>query len=436
MPRWLYSLLLYLLLPFAALWNAWRGWRTPALRSALGERLAWHCTPRSDGPLWLHAASVGELRALSALHRKLHDLPTPMLVTVGTATGLTRARELFAQDSRVTVQAACWDLPGAVRRFLDSVRPSAAVFVETELWPNLIAGTRSRRIPLALVSARLSERSLRGYTRWAPGMMRGTVRAFVVIGAQSEQDRDRLVQLGADGERVGVTGNLKFDLPLGAEVHARGAALRARWAQGRALWVAGSTHAGEEEMLLQAHRRLLEVARQRAALPPLLAFAPRHPERFAGVARKLAAEGWQAALAADDQSPVVVAPDVVLINQMGVLHDWYAAAEAAFVGGSLVPVGGHNLLEPAALARPVLTGPATFNAPDVAAALLASGGAVQVGDVDSLVAALAAWLDDPAAAEQAGERAAAAVAAHRGAAARTRALLTARLFPSAPSASG
>ncbi|HWL62434.1 MAG TPA: glycosyltransferase N-terminal domain-containing protein [Steroidobacteraceae bacterium] len=436
MPRWLYSLLLYLLLPFAALWNAWRGWRTPALRSSLAERLAWRQAPRGDHPLWLHAASVGELRALSALHRQLHDLRMPMLVTVGTATGLTRARALFARDVRVTVQAACWDLPGAVSRFLAAVRPSAAVLVETELWPNLIAGAQSRGIALALVSARLSERSLRGYRRWAPGMMRDTVRAFAAIGAQSELDRNRLVQLGAPEDRVSVTGNLKFDLPLDADLQARGAALRARWAQGRPLWVAGSTHPGEEELLLHAHRRLLEVARQRAATPPLLAFAPRHPERFAGLARRLAADGWQVALAAGDRPAAAAAPDVVLINQMGVLLDWYAAADVAFVGGSLVPVGGHNLLEPAALARPVLTGPATFSAPDVAAALLASGGAVQVGDVESLLAALAAWLDDPAAAVQAGDQAAAAVAAHRGAAAHTRALLTARLFPSAPSASG
>src|SRR5690606_19399612 len=154
-------------------------------------------------------------------------------------------------------------------RFLDAAGPCAGVIVETELWPNLIAAAAARRIPLALVSARLSERSLRGYRRWAPGMMRAAVRAFAAIGAQSEADRARLLQLGAGEAQVGVTGNLKFDVPLEPGLPARGAALRARWAAGRPLWVAGSTHPGEESVLLAAHRRLLDLARSRAAAPPL-----------------------------------------------------------------------------------------------------------------------------------------------------------------------
>lgn len=436
MPRWLYSLLLGLVLPGAVLWNAWRGWRTPALRCRLGERMAWGLTPRNDRPLWLHAASVGELRAVAALRPRLRHLPAPLLITVGTPTGLTRARAMFAQDAQVSVQAACWDLPGAVRRFLDATRPSAAVFVETELWPNLIAAARARGIPLALASARLSDRSLRGYQRWAPAMMRDTVRAFAVIGAQTAADRARLLQLGAAEECVSVTGNLKFDLPLDADLPARGAALRARWAPDRPLWVAGSTHPVEEGLLLAAQRRLLETAAGRRAATPLLAFAPRHPERFPAVSRALAAGGWQALRTADAAPLSPSSAQVVLVNEMGVLQDWYAAADVAFVGGSLVAVGGHNMLEPAALAKPVLTGPEVFNAPDVAATLLASGGAVQVKDVDELAAALAAWLDDPPAATRAGGQAAAAVATHRGAAARMAALLTARLFPSVPSASG
>lgn len=436
MPRWLYSLLLGLILPGAVLWNAWRGWRTPALRCRLGERMAWHLPPRTDRPLWLHAASVGELRAVAALRPQLRHLPVPLLVTVGTPTGLARAREMFGSDAGVSVQAACWDLPGAVRRFLAAARPSAAVFVETELWPNLIAGAQARGIPLALASARLSARSLRGYRRWAPAMMRTAVRTFAIIGAQTEADRARLLQLGAEAERVSVTGNLKFDLPLDAGLASRGAALRARWAPDRPLWVAGSTHAGEEDLLLAAHRRLLEAAARRGAAAPLLAFAPRHPERFPAVARALVAGGWRAAPTAEAASLPPAAAEVVLVNEMGVLLDWYAAADVAFVGGSLVAVGGHNLLEPAALAKPVLTGPQVFNAPDVAATLLASGGAMQVKDVEDLAATLAAWLDDPAAAARAGDQAAAAVAAHRGAAVRTAALLTARLLPSARSASG
>jgi 3-deoxy-D-manno-octulosonic-acid transferase len=436
MPRWLYSLLLRLLLPAGLAWNAWRGWRTPALRCAAAARLAWGLAPRTDGPLWLHAASVGELRALAALRAQLAHLACPLLVTVGTPTGLARAKEMFARDAQVTVQAACWDLPGAVRRFLDAARPCAGVIVETELWPNLIAIAQARGIPLALASARLSERSLRGYRRWAPGLMRQTVRAFTAIGAQSEPDRARLLQLGVDEAQVAVTGNLKFDVPLEPDLADSGAALRARWAPGRPLWVAGSTHAGEETILLAAQRRLLQEAHARAVAAPLLAFAPRHPGRFAAVARELASGGWQAACTAGNDGVAVPDAEVVLVNEMGVLHQWYAAADVAFVGGSLVPVGGHNLLEPAALAKPVLTGPESFNAPEVAAALLASGGARQVGNVEELVDALDAWLSDPGAAAQAGTRAAEAVAAHRGAATRTVALLTARLLPSAPSASG
>jgi 3-deoxy-D-manno-octulosonic-acid transferase len=436
MPRWLYSLLLYLLLPFAALWFKWRSRRSASLRVSLEARLAWRPAARADHPLWLHAASVGELRALSALLQVMDDVALPRLVTVGTPTALARAREIFAGDARVSVQAACWDLPGAVRRFLDAAKPCGAVFVETELWPNLIAAAQARAIPLVLVSARLSERSMRGYARWAPGLMRAAVRAFAAIGAQGATDRARFLELGADPARVTVTGNLKFDLQQDGRLEQRGMALRARWAPQRPLWVAGSTHPGEEAVLLAAQRRLLEAARARGTPAPLLAFAPRHPERFAAVARWLAAQDTAAASTVGAGLVAAVKADVLLINQMGVLQDWYAAADVTFVGGSLVPVGGHNLLEAAALAKPVLTGPEVFNAPDVAEQLTSAGGARRVGDAAGLVAALTEWFEDPGAATLAGANAAATVAAHRGAAARARALVTARVLSSGPSASG
>lgn len=436
MPRWLYSLLLYLLLPVAALWLAWRGWRSAANRDALGARLALGLRARSDAPLWLHAASVGELRALTALLRELGDAAAPVLVTVGTPTGLARARELFGADARVSVVAAPWDLPGAVARFLMATQPRAAVFVESELWPNLIAAAHARGMPLALVSARLSVRSLRRYRRFAPAMMRRAVRAFRLIGAQSEADQARFIELGAEPARVTVTGNLKFDVPQDAGLPARGAALRAAWAAQRPLWVAGSTHPHEEQLLLEAQRRLLAMPRAAGDAAPLLAFAPRRPERFPAVASWLAAQPAlrHGCLSAPPATAARAGLDVLLIDAMGVLPDWYAAADVAFVGGSLVPVGGHNLIEPAALGRPVLTGPHVFNAPEVARCLLDAGGAQLVHDAAGLAAQLAAWWGEEGAA--AGTRAAAAVAAGRGAAGRAAALLTALPPWSAPSASG
>lgn len=443
MPRTLYSLLLRALLPFAALWFKWRGWRHPAYSGSLRQRLGWQLPGRRDAPLWLHAASIGELRALAALLPALPAAATPLLVTVSTPTGLARARELFGADARIECRPLPWDLPGAARRFLDAARPRAAIFIETELWPNLVDATRRRGVPLVLLSARLSPRSVRGYRRWMPRLMRDTVRTFAAIGAQAAADRDRFVELGAAPERVQVTGNLKFDLQQDAGVSARGAALRARWAPARQLWVAGSTHPGEEAALVEAQQKLLTTARARGTPPPLLALVPRRPERFADVAAWLAAGSLRHAGSRQGAAqPPAADLDVLLVDEMGVLCDWYAAADMAFVGGSLVPVGGHNLLEPAALARPVLTGPHSFNAPDVARCLLEAGGAQEVRGADDLVAALAAWLEDPAEAARCGARAAAAVAAHRGAATRNAALVAPLLTAppaapaSAPSASG
>jgi 3-deoxy-D-manno-octulosonic-acid transferase len=437
MSRWLYSQLLRVALPFAVLGFLWRGWRRPVYRGSVRERLGWSPRSRADRPLWLHAASVGEVQALTALLRALHQDAVPLLLTVGTPTGLQRARALFADlcaadtgaSAALALQAAPWDLPGAVQRFLRAVQPRAAVFIETELWPNLVAGARHHGVPLVLVSARLSGRSLTRYRRFAPQLMRDTVRAFAAIGAQSEADRARFIALGAAATAVTVIGNLKFDLPVDAARPVRGAALRAHWARQRPLWIAGSTHPGEEAQCVAAQQELLRRARAARRAPPLLALAPRRPERFAAVARWLADQGLQVARSsqhgADVPAADLAAAEIVLIDEMGVLADWYAAADFAFVGGSMVPVGGHNLLEPAALARPVLAGPHGFNAPDVAQQLVEAGGLQIVTNAQELAAAAAALLEDSALARDRGAKAAAAVAASSGATARARALLAA-----------
>jgi 3-deoxy-D-manno-octulosonic-acid transferase len=354
--------------------------------------------------------------------RALHADAVPLLVTVGTPVGLARARELFADLPAITVQAAPWDLPGAARRFMRATRPSGAVFVETELWPNLIAACRREGVPLTLVSARLSARSLRRYQRFAATMMRDAVRAFGRIAAQSAIDRDRFLALGADSTRVTVCGNLKFDLQLPADIHAQGAQLRSRWAAGRSMWVAGSTHAEEEAICVESHRVLLTNLRRAGQPTPLLVLAPRRPERFAAVARWLAAMDLKSARSSTDAGENA---DVLLLDVMGELLSWYAAGDVAFVGGSLVPVGGHNLLEPAALGKPVIAGPHCFNSPDCVALLSADGALTTVENASQLTRALEMLLGDTALAHARGARAAEVVAANRGAATRALAAIAA-----------
>jgi 3-deoxy-D-manno-octulosonic-acid transferase len=420
MPQWLYSLLLRVALPFAAVAFLWRGWRSRAYRGSLRERLAWSIRPRADRPLWLHAASVGEVRALAVLVHRIHADDVPLVVTVGTPTGLARARELFAPDV-ADVRAAPWDLPGAARRFLRAIQPRAAVFIETELWPNLIVAAARDAVPLALLSARLSARSLNRYQRFAPRLMRDVVRSFAAIAAQSAVDRERFVALGADAARVSVGCNLKFDLQLPEGIAALGARLRAPRA-GRPVWVAGSTHAEEEAACVEAHRTLLALARAAGRPLPLLVLAPRRPERFAAVAAWLAASGMTHARSSVDADADC---EVLLLDVMGALLPWYAAADAAFVGGTLAPVGGHNLLEPAALGKPVIAGPHCFNSPESAELLRSAGALTTVHDAADLARVLEVMLGDVEAARAAGERAAGVVAANRGAAARAMATIAA-----------
>jgi 3-deoxy-D-manno-octulosonic-acid transferase len=453
MSRTVYSLLLRLVLPLQVLRFWWRGWRHPIHRGALRAHLSWGLTPRDDRPLWLHAASAGEVQALAGLLQQLRERhpALPLLLTVGTATGLQRARELYGEwlDTEVqcgsaravptlVVQPACWDLPGAAERFMSASAPRLGVFVETELWPNLVHAAAVRKVPLLLSSARVSARSTARYLRWAPGLMRETVHAFASIRTQSAADRERFVSLGAEPARVQTDGNLKFDLPVPADVARRGAELHRRLGLHRPVWTAGSTHDGEEAICVAAQRALrADTAAGRAA--PLLVLAPRRPERFEAVARWLEAQGirWKRHSALTDAVTGTVSDDidVLLVDRFGELLTCHAAAQVCFVGGTLVPVGGHNLLEPAALGKPVLAGPHCFNAPDSARLLAQTGALRQVHDAVELSQALRQWLEDAALAARLGEKAAAAVAANRGAAARSvqaiTALLEAPAFPTA-----
>lgn len=413
--RLLYLLAVYLTAPIISVMFLWRGLRDRSYWHNFSERFGFGAAPAPHG-VWLHAVSVGEVQAcaplVSALYQRHPGLP--LTVTTFTPTGAARARALFGNLAQVRYLP--FDLPGAARRFLMRVQPRLAVVFETELWPNLYRECGRQRVPLVLASARISARSVGRYQRLG-ALFRDTVARAVVVAAQGEGDAMRFRALGATAASTHVTGNIKFDFELPPDIKQRGARLRAQYADDRPLWVAGSTHGGgEEQAILAAHRIV------RAAYPAaLLVLAPRHPPRFDEVAKSLTEAG--VGLVRRSQQGSVQPPDaavaadceVLLLDTLGELLDFYAAADVAFVGGSLVPIGGHNLLEPAALGVPILTGPNNFASADIARLLIERGAAAVVQDGAQLGARLNALLADPGERERMGAAGSAAVDGNRGA---------------------
>jgi 3-deoxy-D-manno-octulosonic-acid transferase len=386
-----YSLLIYCAVPFAFAAVLWRGLRDRRHWQALGERFGWGRRLNSAPSIWLHAVSLGEMSAAAPLLRALRlKYPQyPLVLTTATLTGRARAAGLFGDGAEVRFLP--YDTPGAVARFLDRIRPCLAIIVETELWPNLFAECERRGVPLVLASARLSAKSVARYRRLG-NLFRGVFSAVSLVAAQTAEDAERFIAIGAQSARTRVVGNIKFDLGLGAEAIVKGRALRVSFGAARPTWIAGSTHAGEEEQVLAAHEKL------RDGLPDaLLLLVPRHPDRFEAVAdllRRRQVRFTRRSGAGGGSEPGGAA-QVVLVDTVGELESLYASADAAFVGGSLVPIGGHNLLEPAALGLPVLTGPHHFNGKDIARLMLDQGAALQVGNAQELAAALARLLADP-----------------------------------------
>jgi 3-deoxy-D-manno-octulosonic-acid transferase len=407
--RHLYSLLLYLTLPLALLLVLWRGLRERGWWRGLRERFGF--APRAAGgvDVWVHAVSVGEAAAALPLVRRLLEgaPPRSVLVTTTTPAGADRVRE--ALGDRVARAYAPLDLPGAVRRFLDRTQPRRAIVMETELWPNLFRALAARRVPLVIANARLSPRSVGRYRR-VRGLAAQTLAHCTAIAAQSEADAGRFRELGADPARVHVLGNLKFDLELPADQVAAGRALRARWGAARPVWVAASTHEGEEEAALQAHRILR--ARLREAV---LVLVPRHPQRFDAVAKLAEASGLRCARRSAIGADGALDLQVLVGDSMGEMATYFGAADVAFVGGSLVEAGGHNVLEPAALGVPVLFGPYMFNFEQARALLLEHGAAREIGGLLELEPALSKLLHDPAAREAMGRAGREVLRANRGA---------------------
>jgi 3-deoxy-D-manno-octulosonic-acid transferase len=408
--RHLYSLLLYLTLPLALLLVLWRGLRERGWWSGLQQRFG--RAPRIEGgvDVWVHAVSVGEAAAALPLVRRLLERAPPptVLVTTTTPAGAARVREALGE--RVAQAYAPLDLPGAVRRFLARAQPRRAIVMETELWPNLFRALGARRVPLVIANARLSPRSVGRYAR-VRGFAAQTLAHCSAIAAQSEADAQRFRELGADPARVHVPGNLKFDLELPADQVAAGRALRARWGAARPVWVAASTHEGEEEAALQAHRILR--ARLREAV---LILVPRHPQRFDAVARLAEASGLRCARrsAAGAEGPLE-GVQVLVGDSMGEMAMYFGAADVAFVGGSLVEVGGHNVLEPAALGLPVLFGPHMFNFEQARALLLEHGAAREIGGLLELEPALSKLFHDAPARAAMGRAGREVLQANRGA---------------------
>jgi len=404
----LYVLLTYLLAPFVMAFEAWKALRHKEYRGRLRQRLGLVPRPPAPGAVWVHAVSVGEVQASAGLVKSLRRRfpERPFVITTVTPTGAQQARKLFGD----TVQHCYlpYDLPGAVRRFLSRVEPAVAIILETEIWPTLYRQLGRRQIPLVMASARLSERSVERYRRMA-GLFADTLSHGVLIGAQSAADAERFRAIGAAPERVSVTGNVKFDMEIPASSVAAGREFRERHAAGRPVWIAGSTHEGEEEAALAAHATL----RQRHP-EALLMLVPRHPQRFESVRGLLRRKGVKFSQRSSGDAPSA-GDQVFLVDTLGELQSFYAASDAAFVGGSLVPIGGHNLLEPAVLGLPVLSGPSTQNAQEVADLLAESGALLLVPDAEGLSARLVELFDDPVAAAALGERGRLAVAQSRGA---------------------
>jgi len=405
---WFYSLLLYLALPFLLLRLAWRSRYAPAYRERWRERLGLYGRRPLRAGVWVHAVSVGEVQAAVALIEHLLERypDTGILVTTTTPTGAARLRSLF--EGAVRHVYTPFDSTPIVNRFLDAVDPRLAVIMETEIWPNMLSACKRRSIPVVLANARLSARSAQGYARLG-GFAGETLRRFAAIAAQGPADAARFRALGAPAERVQVTGNLKFDIrrPNGIPKHAE--VLRRLWGMQRPVWVAASTHEGEEEQVLDAHREV----RNRLSTA-LLVLVPRHPERFERVAALVERRGFALARRSTGD-PCNEQVSVFLGDTMGELPAFLAAGDAAFIGGSLVPVGGHNLLEAAVVGVPVAVGPHVFNFAGITELMVQEKAAIQVADTHGLADCMREWLGDARLRARIGERGRQVVRANQGA---------------------
>lgn len=403
MTRFLYALAWIVATPIVYLRLLWRSRRQPGYRDRIGERFGSY-PPALPGPyIWIHAVSVGETRAALPLVEELKARKPRhhILVTHMTPTGRATSRDLFGD--RVERAWLPYDMGFAVRRFFAHYRPELGIILETEIWPRLLEEAARAGVPVVLANGRLSERSARRYAR-APALTRWAFSNLAGVAAQTEEDARRFERIGARAPAV--TGNVKFDLLVPDAMIERGERFRERFGRSRTIWVVGSTRDGEEALFLDAF--------ERAALPPevLLVIVPRHPQRFDEVARLVVVRGLAYARRSHE-SAVGSATRVVIGDSMGEMLAYYFAADVVIVGGSFLPFGGQNLIEPCALARPVIVGPHTYNFSEAAESAIAAGAALRVSDAGEALAAAAGL--DAATRREMGRKGREFVQAHRGA---------------------
>lgn len=412
--RFIYTFLFYLFLPFVLLRLLWRGVHAPAYWQRWLERFGFFPPFAVKQSLWIHAVSMGEVQAAVPLIKALQSSFPSILVTTMTPTGSQRVREIFG-DSVLHVYLP-YDLPGAVSRFLRRTQPRLLILMETELWPNLLFACQQRQIPVILANARLSARSAAGYQRIA-GLTREMLASVAAVAAQTEVDAARFVDLSIDKTKVHVTGSIKFDSGLPADFAEKAEALRRQWGIERAVWIAASTHEGEEEIVLDVFSKL------KSDISDLvLLLVPRHPERFNRIAALCQQRGFL--VARRSKGDVNTKTEIYLGDTMGDLPLLYAAGDVAFVGGSLVPIGGHNLLEPAAVGLPVIMGPYTFECEEICRRLLDAQAAQRVTNTEQLVQAVKMYLTDTRLKKETGEKGRLFVQRNRGALERLLAIVT------------
>ena len=405
--RFAYAVLTYLLLPVYACYWFFRGLSNRSYWDRFGQRFGSGYPRLVGGCIWVHAVSVGEVQASVPLINELTDRfpDRHLLITTVTPTGAARVRLLFGDS--VEHCFIPFETPNAVTNFFDAIEPEIALIMETEIWPNLYHECGRRGIPLVLVSARISPKSAKSYRKFLP-LFKETLSHGIVIAAQSQTDADRFRSLGAAEERTWVTGNIKFDIELPGDLIEKGAALRRDNFEDRPVWIAASTHAREEQLALHAHRLV-----QNRVPDALLVLIPRHPERFPAVRSLLHKEGFSF-VSRTDGLPCTSDSEVYFVDTMGEVRLFYSAANVAFVGGTLVPVGGHNLLEPAALGRPVITGPHLFNTQDIANMFEKRGASIVVNNAGQLGTAVADLFADPETSRDVGARGLEIVRQNRG----------------------